>query len=752
MSGSGSGLNATRRGFLKIAAIAGGGLGVGILTEGCTHITATNKIGGGFNPNAWLRITPDNVVTFFCDKAEMGQGVMTSQAMLVAEELEYPVEQVRVEFAIADAEKYGFQLTGGSTSVTSEWDVVREAGAMARELLKAAAARRWGVNVSEVVAADGVVTHAASGQKATYGELATDASRERVAKPELKPQEQWKVIGKSITRLDAHAKVTGTAQFGIDVRVPGMLFAVVIRPPAVGGTVKSFESVKAEEAPGVLSVRQIPQGVAVVAKTSWQAKQAAKLVTVVWDHGSMGDFSSAKLSVAHAKALESPGKEVHAFGDVDNALATAKKRIKVSYEVPFLSHACMEPQNCTASVTPKLVEIWAPTQSATIAQEVASRITGRPYAEVIVRPTFLGGGFGRRAGGDFVAEAVELSKAMRAPVQVIWSREDDMKHGQYRPQSLAVMEGGVDESGMPVAWSHRMSGQTLMAAFAGFMGALDPEEMPRPVMDYLSSAMGNAFIKGHVIDPTAIEGANDQPYDVPHRRVEFVQSENRVNVFPWRSVGHSIHAFSVESFIDELATLGGKDPFELRRTMLKDDERERKVLELVAEKSGWGKPAPTGVFRGIAQHHSFGSFAAHVVEISLDGGPAGNDLRIRRVVSAIDCGIAVNPDLVKAQMESAVIYGMSAALKQRIDFENGAVLQSNFHDFPLMRINESPEVIEVYVMPSKERPTGVGEPGVPPIAPALANALFAATGERFRSLPIEPQLRTVLSKKNGVPA
>jgi CO/xanthine dehydrogenase Mo-binding subunit len=737
----------SRRGFLKIAAVAGGGLSVGFLIDGCAHVSGARKLGGGFYPNAWVRITPDDKITFFCDRAEMGQGIMTSHAQLLAEELEVDVNNVDVEFALADPDKYGFQLTGGSTSTTSQFDVIREAGATARELLKSAAATRWAVPLGEVAANNGVVTHP-SGKRATYGELADDAARERVGKPVLKEQAEWKVIGKSITRVDAAAKVDGSAVFGLDVRVPGMLYAVVIRSPVPTGRVRRFHGLKAEASAGVKSVREIPQGIAVVASTSWQARQGAKLVEVEWDDGAMGSFSSTAQRDASAVRLEGRNKEVHSFGDVDAALASAVRRIKVSYEVPFLAHATMEPQNCTASVRPSMVEVWAPTQAATIAQEVASKITGRPYEEVVIRSTFMGGGFGRRAMSDFVAEAVELSMRMRAPVQVVWSREDDIRHGQYRPASVAVMEGAVDESGLPVAWSHRMSGQTLMAAFASMMGALDPEQVPRPIGEYLGSGFGDMFKKGMLTDPTAIEGAADQPYDVPHRRVEFAQVENSVPVFPWRSVGHSIHAFSVESFIDELATLGGKDPFELRRAMLKDDPREKAVLEMLAKTARWGETLPRGRHQGIAQHASFGSVAGHVVELSVEQGR----LHIHRVVSCIDCGVAVNPDLVKAQMESSVIYGLSAALKQQIDFERGRVVQSNFHDFPLLRMNESPDVIETVIMPSKERPTGVGELGVPPIAPAFANALFAATGVRFRKLPIEPQLREVLAKRKAVPA
>ena len=735
----------SRRGFLKIAAVAGGGLSIGFLVDGCAHVSGAAKIGGGFHPNAWLRITPNDKITFFCDRAEMGQGIMTSHAQLLAEELEVDVSNIDVEFALADADSYGFQLTGGSTSTASQFDVIRQAGATARELLKSVAARRWGVPVDELTAAQGVVAHS-SGARASYGALADDAARETIRKPALKEQSAWRVIGKSVPRVDGPAKVDGSAVFGLDVRVPGMLFAVVVRPPVAGGKVKRFDGAKAEACAGVRSVQEIPQGVAVVAGTTWQALQAAQLIEVEWHDGELGSFSSDAQREGIARELLNPAKEVHSRGDVDGALARAARRIKVSNEVPFLTHATMEPQNCTASVRPNLVEVWAPTQSATLAQEVASKITGRPYAEVVVHSTFMGGGFGRRGLVDFVAEAVELSMRMRAPVQVVWSREDDMRHGQFRPASLAVMEGAVDDDGLPTAWLHRMSGQTLMAAFASMMGALDPEQLPRPVADYLGSGVGELFKLGMLTDPTAIEGAADQPYDVPHRRVEFAQTENKVPVFPWRSVGHSIHAFSVESFIDELATLGSKDPLQLRLQMLKDDPRHRALLALLAEKSAWGSELPAGRFRGIAQHASFGSIAGHVVELSLDRGGDQGRLHIHRVVSCIDCGVAINPDLVKAQMESAVIFGLSAALKQRIDFQRGRVVQSNFHDFPLLRINESPDIIETFIMPSTKRPTGVGELGVPPIAPALANALFAATGVRFRKLPIEPELRALLAQ------
>ncbi|MEW5850173.1 MAG: xanthine dehydrogenase family protein molybdopterin-binding subunit [Myxococcota bacterium] len=729
----------SRRGFIKLVALTGGGFSLGFLVEGCAHLKGAQALGGAFHPNAWVRITPDNVITFFLDRAEMGQGILTSHVQLLCEELEVDPARVRVEFAPADREAFGIQLTGGSTSTTSQWDIIREAGATARELLKQAAARRWDVAISELRAENGVIIHPRAG-RLTYGELASGAARETISEVKLKEPSAWKVIGQPQRRLDAPSKVNGTAEFSIDVRVPGMLYAVVLRPPALRGSLKGFDAEAAKRAPGVKAVMEIPHGVAVVADSTWRAKKAAALVQAAWNDGPMAGFSSEKLHAAHVDRVKKLGKNVTTEGDASAALAKASKRVKGFYQLPFLAHACMEPMNCTAHVQEGRCDLWLGTQSVSITQEVAARITGLPHAAIHVHNTLMGGGFGRRSTGDYVAEAVEISQRVKAPVKVTWSREDDMRHAQYRPAGVALVEGGVDEKGMPVAWHHRMVTQSIATAFMDLAGTFAPEWVPRPLLDFLQSGGKRFLEEAHLTDPIVTEGSSP-PYALPNLKVEAAQQETGVPAFAWRSVGHSINAFVVESFLDELAHLGGQDPFELRRKLLANAPRHKAVLELCAEKIGWGTPPPAGRFRGIAQHSSFDSYCAHAVEISVDGG-----LRVHRVVSAVDVGHVVNPDLVAAQVESGIIFGLSAALKQRIELENGRVRQGNFHNFPLLRMHEAPQ-IETHIVSSREKPTGVGEIAVPPMAPALTNALFVATGHRFRRLPLEDDLALVLQGK-----
>lgn len=729
----------SRRGFIKLVALTGGGFSLGFLVEGCSHLKGAQRLGGAFHPNAWLRITPDNVVTFLMDRAEMGQGIYTGHVQLLAEELEVDPTKVKVEFAPADRDAYGFQITGGSTSTTSQWEIIREAGATARELLRLAAARRWHVTPGQVTAVNGTMTHPLKGTL-TYGELASEAPQGKMSDVKLKDPDKWKVAGTSMRRLDGPAKVDGSAKYGLDVKLPGMLYAVVIRPPVLRDSVKGFDAKVAQGMPGVKAVLQIPHGLAVVADSTWRARKAADKVEADWTAGEMRSFSTEKLQKQHLDRLQKLGKSVHSNGDVPEAMASAHKKVSGIYQVPFLAHAPMEPMNCTAHVKPDRCDVWAGTQAPTIAQEVASRITGLPHSDVFIHGAFLGGGFGRRAGADYVAEAVEVSKRIKAPVQVVWSREDDMRHAQYRPAATSWVQGGVDKDGMPVAWQYRLVTQGLVPGFIDMLGTFAPEWVPRPVMDLVESGIGKFMMDGHVADPTVTEGS-EPAYTLPNVKVELAQVENGVPVFFWRSVGHSINGFIVESFIDELAHLGGKDPFELRRQLLTKAPRNKAALELCAEKIGWGSKPPEGRFRGIAQHASFGSYCAHAVEISLDGG-----LKIHRVVTAIDCGRAVNPDLVAAQMEGGVMFGLSAAIQQRIDFDGGRVRQGNFHQYPLLRMRDAPD-IETHIVPSKEKPSGVGELAVPPIAPALTNAIFAATGVRLRRLPIEEDLRLVLQGK-----
>ncbi len=733
----------SRRSFLQIAAVAGGGLAVGFLVQGCRHVRGTQALGGGFSPNAWVRITADDQVRFFVDNAEMGQGVATSHVQLLCEELEIAPQRVLVEFAPADLHSFGVQLTGGSTSTTSRFDVVRTAGATARELLRRAAARRWGVPLAEVRAVDGALLHDARGSL-RYGEVAEAAASESVHLGEvrLKEPKDWRVIGQPMRRIDGPAKADGSARFGLDVRVPGQLTAVVVRPPVLHGRlVRIVDASKARAQAGVVDVVAIPQGVAVVADSYWRARKAAALLELEWDAGKLTSFSSSRLHETQKVLVREQARHVSSRGDVDAALATAAKRLRAVYEVPYLAHATMEPMNATAHVEEERCRVWVPTQSPTITKEVVARLTGLPHDKIDVTTTFLGGGFGRRGAADFVAEAVEISKAVRAPVQVVWSREDDIRHGQFRPASMALLEGAVDERGLPVAWSHRLTGQSIASAFANMLGMVAPELIPSSAMDLLGGAIGKLFVDGKIVDPLAVEGAGDHPYAIASSRTELAMMPSDIPVFPWRSVGHSINAFVVESFVDELAHLGGRDPLELRRALLAEHPRHRGVLDAAAKAIGWGTPPPAGRFRGIAQHHCFGSWCAEAVEISIDGG-----LRVHRVVCAIDCGRAVNPDLIAAQMEGGVLYGLSAALLQRITIDKGRVVQGNFHDFPLVRMPDAPQV-ETVIVRSDERPTGVGELAVPPLAPALANAFFAATGVRLRRLPLGPDVALVLEGK-----
>jgi CO/xanthine dehydrogenase Mo-binding subunit len=583
--------------------------------------------------------------------------------------------------------------------------------------------------------------------KVHYGELAATAHEHTIDEDELvlKDAKDWHTIGKPMRRLDSYAKTNGSAVFGIDVQVPNMLIAVVVRSPVLRGSVKSFNDTRAKQVRGVKHVVQIPQGVAVVAENYWQARKGAAALDVEWNAGPMQRFSTDALRARHLELLRDEAKEVGSNGDnIDDALAAAAKKIDGVYEVPFLHHATMEPMNATAFVDEanQKCTIWAPTQSPTVTKEVAARLLDYSHAQVEVVTTYMGGGFGRRGIMDFVSEAVEVSRRVKAPVKVVWSREDDMRNGQLRPASITYVEGGVDANGMPAALRHRIAGQSLIVAFADMVGAMAPEMVPRPLLDFVGSGLKSIVANGHLTDPTAIEGAADSPYAIPHRKVEFALHDSGVPVFPWRSVGHSINAFVVESFMDELAHLGGKDPLEVRRALLKDAPRELGVLEAAANGIGWETPAAPGRFRGIAQHACFNSFCAHAVEISVDGGR----LRVHRVVSAIDCGRAINPDLVAAQMESGVIYALSATLKQRIDYDHGMVQQSNFHDYPILRMAETPQ-IDTIIVPSEERPTGVGELAVPPLAPALANAFFAATGVRLRRMPMQKDIDLVLAGK-----
>jgi isoquinoline 1-oxidoreductase beta subunit len=706
-----------RREFLRAAGVAGAGLVVGVRLDARTQ-GRTDAPDAPFAPNAFVRVGTDGVVTVIVGYSEMGQGITTSLPMLVAEELEVDPSAVKFEQAPADPAynnpDFGMQGTGGSSTIHGAFLPMRQAGAAAREMLVAAAAQRWGVSADSLTARGGVVTHAASNRRATYGELAMAAAALPVpANPALKSTAEFRVIGRRTKRNDAPAKVRGQARFGIDVRLPGMLTAVVARCPVFEGRVRSFSDTRARAVPGVRHVLQISNGVAVVADGYWAAKKGRDALDVTWDEGANANNSSAAITQEFTDAARNPGIMARHEGSGPGGLAGAARRVDAIYETPFLAHATMEPMNCTAHVRAGAVEIWAPTQFQTAAQGTAARIAGVPPAAVQVHTTFLGGGFGRRFEMDFIADAVELSKATHVPVQVVYSREDDIQHDMYRPATYNVLAAGLGADGMPVAWTHRAVGASIM-----------------------TRAMPQAVPPGQP-DPSSVEGAANLPYAIPNLHVDWVRAETGVPVGFWRSVGNSQNHFVTESFIDELAHAAGVDPLAYRIRLLQSPGavRHLRALEAVAEQSQWRSPLPAGRARGVAVAESFGSVVAEVAEVSLnaDGTP-----RVHRVVCVVDCGTAVNPLTIEAQMQSAIVYGLSAALRGAITIERGRVVQSNFHDYAPLRIDEMPHV-EVHILPSSEPPTGVGEPGTPPIAPTVCNALFALTGKRIRRLPIRAE-------------
>jgi len=694
-----------RRDFLQVAGTIGAGLVIGFRIPNRRGVAP-------FAPNAWLRIGTDDSVLVIVDRSEMGQGVTTSLPMLLAEELEADWTKIRFEFAPADKayinQLFGIQGTGGSSSVRAAWKPLRVAGAQARTMLIAAAAQTWGVEPASCRAEAGAVIHAATHRRLTYGALAQRAAALPVpADVPLKDPKDWRLAGKPTKRLDTRFKVNGTAQFGIDVRVPGMLTAVVARSPVFGGKVRSFDATAAKAIPGVRHVVQISSGVAVLGNGYWPAKQGRDALKVIWDEGPVAQVSSASISSLFAQRATQDCAVARHDGDAVAALAGAAQRVEAVYEMPFLAHATMEPMNCTAHVRAGGVDIWAPTQNQTGVQMIGGQIGGVAPEKVAVHTTYLGGGFGRRFELDFIQEALETSKATGAPVKVIWSREDDTRNAQYRPACYHRLQAGLDVSGQPVAWTHRIVAPSIMA---------------RVFPDTVKNGL----------DGEAVEGGVEMPYTVPNVHVDYLLTDTGIPVGFWRSVNNSYNAFVVESFIDELAHAAKKDPYEYRRDLLGKAPRHLGALNLAASKAGWGTPLPAGRSRGIAVYKSFDSFVAEVAEVSVgsDGAP-----RVHRVVCAVDCGPVVNPDIVEAQMQSAIVYGLTAALWGEITIDKGRVQQSNFHDYRMLRLAEMP-LVEVHIVPSTDAQGGVGEPGTPPIAPAVCNAIFAGTGKRIRKLPI----------------
>ena len=711
----------SRRDFLKSTATLSAGLVVAFcMPIGLRRAFAqAAKPPAAVAPNAFVRIAPDNSVTILLKHSEMGQGVWTSLPMVLAEELDCDWSHVRVEHAPADMvyanAAFGMQGTGGSTSTWESFEQLRQAGATARALLIAAAAQKWSVQAVDCRTEKGHVISGA--HKATYGELADAAAKLPIPDEiKLKDAKDFVLIGKPVRRLDSKAKVSGAAEFGIDVKRPNMLIAVVARPTVFGAKVKSFDAAKAKAVPGVVDVVQVPAGVAVLGKHFWAAKQGRDALTIDWDLGAGATLSTAGLRDEYHKLAQKTGAVAKSAGNVDAALEGAQV-IEAEYDLPFLAHAPMEPLNCTVEFDPDKIskdgcDIYTGTQFQTVDQKIAAAILGLKPEQVRIHTTFLGGGFGRRATptSDFVAEAVHVAKASGKTVKVIWTREDDIHGGYYRPMWLSRLRATLGTDGKPAAWAHTLVGQSIMAG-----------------------TMMEAMMVKDGVDQTSVEGASDSPYlaAIPAHRVDLHSPKSPVSVLWWRSVGHSHTAFVVESFIDELAGAAKQDPLAYRRELLPKDSRERRALDLAAEKFGWGKPLAKGRAAGMAVHASFGSYVAQIAEVSVDG----NAIKVHRVVCAIDCGPVVNPLTVEAQMQSGIVYGLSAALHSELTLKDGRIEQSNFNNYPVRRLNEMPKV-EVYIVPSTDKMGGCGEPGTPPIAPAVANAVFAATGKRLRQLPL----------------
>lgn len=705
-------LETSRRDFLKTSALATGGLLMGVALPGA-RIEAM-AAGMTYAPNAWVHIAADNTITLISARSEMGQGVYTALPMLIAEELNVDLRRIQVEIAPPDTKLYGNpllggpQLTGGSTSVRDGWEKLRVAGAQVREMLISAAAARWNVDRSQLKAENGMVL-GLKGRRATYGQLAEAASRlpvpEQVA---LKDPKDFRIVGKRTLRLDAPAKVNGTARFGIDVKLPGMVYAALEQCPVIGGTVKSYDAAKARSMPGVVAVVEIPDGVAVVADSWWSANQARKTLVIAWDEGRGAQLNDkAMLEGIRVAARTGQPLELQKVGDADGVIAASPKVVRAEYVSQLLSHATLEPMNFTAHYDNGKVKLIGPTQWQDAAQSNVAAAVGVQPADVTLETTFLGGGFGRRIDLDFIIQAAQISKAVGKPVKLVWSREDDMTHDFYRPQAVNTLAASLGADGKPTAMTFRLTSQSI----TGRVFNLPPEAQ----------------------DPLMTEAAV-AGYEIPAIRHDIVKHDAGLRVGYWRSVSHSLNAFANESFMDELAAAAGQDPYQYRMALLTKQPRYANVLKLAAEKAGWGQPLPAGRARGIALMEGYGSYLAQVAEISLEGGA----VKVHRVTVAVDPGRMVNPDTIEAQAQSGVVFGMGAALLQEITLENGRVQQTNFDTFPLVRMHEAP-VIDVVLVESSEKPGGIGEPATALIAPAIANAVATLTGKRVRKLPMTPQ-------------
>ena len=710
-------LDRSRRRFLSASAALGGGMLIGFTAGRSISVAgAAEKVASEpFTPNAFIRIDPNGQVTLIMPYVEMGQGTYTSIPMLIAEELEVDLKQVRLEHAPPNEKLYanpllGVQATGNSNAIRGAWQPLRQAGAAARTMLVAAAAKRWNVDPASCRAQRGEVLHSATGRRAKYGELAADAASMPV--PEnvvLKRPADFKLIGTPAKRLDTPSKVNGTAVYGIDARPPGVKIATLAQSPVFGGRVKRVDDAAAKAVKGVRQIVRLDDAVAVVADHMGAAKKGLAALKIEWDDGPHAKLNTNDIAAELEKATLNSGPVAQNIGDVDKAQAGAVTKVEATYQVPFLAHATMEPMNCTVHVRKDGCEIWVGNQALARAQATAAKTAGLPLDKVVVHNHLIGGGFGRRLESDGVSRAVQIGMQVEGPVKVIWTREEDIQHDMYRPYFFDRMSAGLDDKGMPIAWNHRFAGSSIIAR-------------------YLPPAFNNG------LDPDTTEGAIDLVYALPNLHVEYLRMEPPgIPTAFWRSVGPSHNVFVTESFIDELAAAAKQDPVAYRRALLDKAPRAKAVLELAAEKAGWGKPLPDRIGRGVSVQFVFGTYLAQVaeVEVSKDGA-----VRVRRVVCAVDCGTVVNPDTVQAQIQSAIIFGITAALHGQITLKGGRVEQSNFHDYQMLRMNEVP-AIEVYIVNNTEPPGGMGEAGTSAIVPAVTNAIFAATGKRLRKPPVD---------------